>query len=451
MFENLTGGISKIFDNLFSKGIITEAELDVALRNLRISLLEADVALVVAKDFISRVKEKALGHGVVKSITPKQMIMKIIHDELVSTLRKGNEKDSQILLSKSKNNFIMIVGLQGSGKTTTSAKIANFIKKNLNKNPFLVSLDTYRPAAQKQLEILAKSINADSLTEGSDPIKITKEALEKAKNYDVAIFDTAGRTQLDDKMMSELREIYKLISPSEVIFVADSMMGQDAINVANAFAEAIDLTGVVLTRVDSDSKGGAILSIKHVTNKPIKFLGFGEKIDDLQVFDADRIASRILGLGDIASLVEKAQSAIDKDEIEKISSRMQKGLFNLNDYMNQLKQMKKIGNMKGLMSMIPGISGMKQKIEESGLTNDKTIDKQIAIICSMTKKERKNPAILNFSRKKRVSAGSGSSPQEINRLLKQYEQISSMMKVISSNKGGFMDKIKSLMKSNKIS
>lgn len=345
----------------------------------------------------------------------------------------------------------MIVGLQGSGKTTTSAKIANFIKKNLNKNPFLVSLDTYRPAAQKQLEILAKSINADSLTEGSDPIKITKEALEKAKNYDVAIFDTAGRTQLDDKMMSELREIYKLISPSEVIFVADSMMGQDAINVANAFAEAIDLTGVVLTRVDSDSKGGAILSIKHVTNKPIKFLGFGEKIDDLQVFDADRIASRILGLGDIASLVEKAQSAIDKDEIEKISSRMQKGLFNLNDYMNQLKQMKKIGNMKGLMSMIPGISGMKQKIEESGLTNDKTIDKQIAIICSMTKKERKNPAILNFSRKKRVSAGSGSSPQEINRLLKQYEQISSMMKVISSNKGGFMDKIKSLMKSNKIS
>lgn len=450
MFENLTNGINKIFDNLFSRGIITEAELDVALRNLRISLLEADVALAAVKDFISRIKEKALHQQVVKSITPKQMIMKIIHDELVFTLQNENEKDSNLLLSKSKNNTIMMVGLQGSGKTTTSAKIANFIKKNLNKNPFLVSLDTYRPAAQKQLEVLAKSVNIDCLTEGNNPIKITKEALEKTKNYDVTIFDTAGRTQLDEKMMLELKEIYKLILPSEVIFVADSMMGQDAINVANAFSEAIDLTGVVLTRVDSDSKGGAILSIKHITNKPIKFLGFGEKIDDLQEFDSERIASRILGFGDIASLVEKAQNAIDKDEIEKISSRMQKGLFNLNDYMNQLRQMKKIGNMKGLISMIPGIAGMKQKIEESGLANDKTIDRQIAIICSMTKKERKNPSILNFSRKKRISAGSGSSAQEINRLLKQYEQISSMMKAISSNKGGFMEKIKSLMKSNKI-
>ena len=447
MFENLSTGISRIFDNLFSKGIITEAELDFALRSLRVSLLEADVALVVAKDFISRVREKAIGQQVVKSITPKQMIMKIIHDELVSTLQNENEKDSHLLLSKSKNNTIMMVGLQGSGKTTTSAKIANFIKKNLNKNPFLVSLDTYRPAAQKQLEILAKSINVDSLTMGEDPIKITKEALEKAKDYDVSIFDTAGRTQLDEKMMLELKEIYKLISPSEVIFVADSLMGQDAINIANAFADIVNLSGIVLTRMDSDSKGGAILSIKHITKKPIKFLGFGEKIDDLQAFDPERIASRILGFGDIASLVERAQSAIDKEDMEKISSRMQRGLFNLNDYMNQLRQMKKIGDMKGIMAMIPGISGMKQKIEESGLADDKMLDRQIAIICSMTKKERVNPSILNFSRKKRIAAGAGSSPQEVNRLLKQHEQISSMMKAMSSNKGGFMDKIKSLMKS----
>jgi len=450
MFENLSNGINKIFDNLFSRGIITEGELDVALRSLRISLLEADVALAVAKDFISRVKEKALGQQVVKSITPRQMITKIIHDELVNILKNENEKDGSLILSKSKNNHIMMVGLQGSGKTTTSAKIANFIKKNLNKNPLLVSLDTYRPAAQKQLEILAKSINIDSITTGSDPIKITKEALESAKNYDVSIFDTAGRTQVDEKMMLELKEIYKLILPSEVIFVADSLMGQDAINVANAFAEAVELTGIVLTRIDSDSKGGSILSIKHVTNKPIKFLGFGEKIDDLQPFDPERIASRILGFGDIASLVEKATSAIDKNEMEKMSSRLQKGIFNLNDYMNQMMQVKKIGNMKGLMSMLPGISGMKDKIEQSGIAEDKTIDKQIAIICSMTKKERINPSILNFSRKKRIAAGSGSSPQEINRLLKQHAQIASMMKSISSNKGGFMDKIKSLMKSNKI-
>lgn len=429
MFQNLTNNLSKIFDKLRNKGVITEAHLDETLREIRIALLEADVALSVIKEFISQVREKCLGQDVIKSISPGQMIIKIINDELTSFLKAPDEEMKLKLNAKPPVNFLM-AGLQGSGKTTSSGKLALYLK-NQKKNVLLVSLDIYRPAAREQLEILAKKINVSSLPiiHNESVKEIIDRAITSAKNgnYDVVIYDTAGRLHIDQELIQELKVAKEIIKPEEVLLVVDSLTGQDAANVGKVFNEAVGITGIVLTRIDGDSRGGAALSIKHVTGAPIKFMGIGEKLEALEVFAPERIASRILGMGDIVSLVEKAVAASDQEEMEKIAKRMQSGKFNLNDYASQLKNIQRIGGLGSIMSMLPGIGKLTQNINADKIS-DKPIKRQIAIINSMTIKERKNPDLLNASRKRRIASGSGTEVSEINRLLKQYMQIAGMLK-----------------------
>ncbi len=442
MFQNLTNNLSKIFDKLRNKGVITEAHLDETLREIRIALLEADVAIEAIKHFISIIREKAIGQDVIKSISPGQMIIKIINDELVNFL-SSEAKESNLNLSAKPPVSILMAGLQGSGKTTSAGKLALYLKKQ-KKHVLLVSLDIYRPAAREQLEILGKKIEVDSLPiiEKESVMEILARASKQAVNgnYDVVIYDTAGRLHIDEGLIAELIEVKNFIKPTEILLALDSLTGQDAAVIGKKFNEAVSISGVILTRIDGDNRGGAALSIKYVTGAPIKFMGIGEKLEDFEVFAPDRIASRILGMGDIVSLVEKAISAADEDEMAKLTKRMEAGKFNLNDYATQLRNIQKIGGFSSIVSMLPGIGKLMKNLPADKIS-DKPIKKQLAIINSMTKLERRNPDILNASRKKRIAAGSGSEISEINRLLKQYIQIASVIKKAKS-----MDP-KSLMRS----
>lgn len=442
MFEALTDKLSAAFSKITSRGVLSEKDIDEAMREIRIALLEADVSLPVVKDFIAKVKAEALGEKVVKSVQPGQMVVKIVHDELIKLL---GQDDTALNLNAPAPVVILMVGLQGSGKTTTSAKIANRLKKN--KKVLMASLDIYRPAAQEQLAQLGSQIKVDTLpiVKGQKPLEITKRALKEAKNgvYDVLILDTAGRLHIDEVLMQEVAEVKELAKPTEVLLVADALIGQDACNVAKEFNEKVGITGIVLTRIDGSSRAGAALSMKMVSGVPLKFLGTGEKIDEFEEFHADRIAGRILGQGDVVSLVEKAMEKIDREESEKMASKMMQGRFDLNDMLSQLKQIQKLGSMGSIIGMIPGLSKFKNQIEQSGI-GDNLIKKQEAIILSMTVQERKNPDIIKASRKKRIAAGSGVEVHEVNKLLKSYEQMSTMMKKMGKMGGmaGFSQMIK---------
>ena len=457
MFENLTEKITSAFNKLKGKGLIDEASLSDALREIRIALLESDVSISVAKDFINRVREKSLGKEVIKSISPGQMVIKIVNDELTELL--GSESYEVNLKSKPPA-LVLMVGLQGSGKTTSSAKLANWIEKNKSKKVMMASLDIYRPAAQEQLITLGNQngIHVLQKQDNKKPLEILKLAKKEAEknDFDVLILDSAGRNHIDEKMMKEIKEISKFTNFTEVLFVSDSLTGQDAVNTAQSFSEKLDLTGIILTRLDGDGRGGAALSMKETIKKPIKFIGIGEKLDDFEVFHPDRIANRILGMGDVVTLVEKASEQIDKDEAEKLQKKILKGRFSLVDYAKQLDQLTKMGGIQGFLKYLPGMTGLKEKVEQSAENND-IFKKQKAIISSMTKKEKSYPDIVKASRKLRISKGSGTSVQDINKLLKQFKKMSQMMKKMGKNKNfenimssGQLGDIQSLMNKNKL-
>jgi len=429
MFEKLTERLNSVFSNLRGKGVITEEDFAAAMREVRIALLEADVSLSVVKDLIDSVKKRALGLEVFKSVSPAQMIIKVVHDTLIELL--GSDK-SDINWS-SGLTVIMMVGLQGSGKTTTSAKIAYRLKNQNNKKVLLASLDVYRPAAQQQLKVMSEKagVGCVDTIEGQKPEEITKRALEEARTgvYDVLILDTAGRLHIDDEMMNELQKVRNMAEPVEIILVADSLTGQDAVNIAQSFDDQMDLTGIVLTRMEGDGRGGAALSMRQITGCPIKFIGVGEKLEHLEEFHPDRIASRILDMGDVVSLVERAYQVIDKDEAEKMARKAMDGKFDLDDLYSQLKNMKKMGGIGSLVGMLPGMGQIKQMMGEVKV-DDRVISRQQAIISSMTSEERKNARIINGSRKRRIATGSGTTVQEVNKLLKSYMEMSEMMKKI---------------------
>lgn len=430
MFESLSARLGGVFDKLKRRGALTEDDVNAAMREVRVALLEADVALPVVKDFIATVKERAVGQEVIRSVTPGQMVVKIVHDVLVETL--GTE-DTELDLRAEPPVPILMVGLQGSGKTTTSAKIALRLKKRERKKVLLASLDVYRPAAQEQLAVLARQAEVASLPviEGQKPVEITRRAMETARleGFDVVILDTAGRLHIDQELMAEVAEVRDLARPRETLLVADAMTGQDAVTLAREFNEKVGVTGIVLTRADGDARGGAALSMRAVTGKPIKFLGTGEKLDGLEGFHADRLAGRILGMGDVVSLVERAAETIEQEEAEKLAKKVQKGQFDLEDMLTQLRQIKKMGDVKGLLGMLPGIGKMKKQLEQANI-DDSVIKRQEAIILSMTPRERRRPELIKASRKKRIAAGSGTSVQDVNRLLKQHQQMQAMMKKV---------------------
>ena len=434
MFENLTNKLESIFSKLKKAPSLNEEQVDSGLKEKRLALLEADVALPVVKEFIEQIKPKAIGQEIIRSTSPGQMLVKIVYDELVNFL---GEKNKELNLNAVPPVCILLVGLQGSGKTTSAAKLAKLVETKYNKKVFLVSLDVYRPAAQEQLKVLAETnqINHLPIMEGQQPLDITNRAINAAKlnGSDVIIFDTAGRTQIDLMMMNEIKQIKELLKPTETILVADSLTGQIAATVAKEFDAAVDISSIILTRVDGDGRGGAALSMKHITNKPIKYIGVGEKIDDLELFYPDRIANRILGMGDIVSLVEKASQGLDEEKIKKAEEQFKKGLFTLDDYLAQLRQMKKMGGMEGVLSLLPGVSKIKQQMENASI-DEKIITTNEAIILSMTKKEREDPKVINGSRKKRIAAGAGADISTINKLLKQFKMMTEMMKKMSKGK-----------------
>ena len=442
MFENLTNKFEEIFSSLKKAPSLNEKQVEEGLRSIRQALLEADVALPVAKKLIENIKPKAIGQEIVRSTNPGQMIVKIVYDELVQLL---GDKKSEINLNTVPPVSIMLVGLQGSGKTTTAAKLAQYLEKNNKKKPLLVGLDVYRPAAQEQLKILGEQNSIQTLPIVKDqlPNDIARRALGAASlsGSDIIIFDTAGRTQVDLSMMSEIKELKSTLTPSEVMLVADSLTGQVAVNIATEFKKAVDLTGIILTRVDGDGRGGAAVSMKFTTGVPIKFLGVGEKVENFEVFHPDRIANRILGMGDIVSLVEKASQDLDQDKIKATEENLKKGKFSMQDYLSQLRQMKKMGGMEGVLSLLPGVSKIKSQMDKSGI-DEGIIIKNEAIILSMTKKERENPKIINGSRRKRIANGSGTDVATINKLLKQFRLMSDMMKKMSKGdlKKGMSDR-----------
>jgi len=433
MFESLTNKFEEIFSSLKKAPSLNESQVDEGLRKIRQDLLEADVALPVTKKLIENIKLKALGQEIIRSTTPGQMIVKVVFDEIVKIL--GDTK-SELNLNAVPPVCLMLVGLQGSGKTTTAAKLAKYLEKNNNKKSLLVSLDIYRPAAQEQLNILGEKNLIQTLPIVKDqlPSDIVKRALNAAalSGVDSIIFDTAGRTQIDIAMMNEIKEIKSLAKPIETILVADSLTGQVAVNVAQEFKKNVDLTGIILTRVDGDGRGGAALSMKFATNTPIKFIGIGEKIDQLDVFHPNRIANRILGMGDVVSLVEKASQDLDEENIKKTEESLRSGSFSMEDYLNQLRQMKKMGGMDGVLSMLPGVSKIKKQMDNTNIDKD-IIKINEAIILSMTKEEKLNPKIISGSRKKRISSGSGADPSTINKLLKQFKMMTNMMKKMSKS------------------
>ncbi len=448
MFDNLSQKLTGILDRLKGRGALTEADVAEAMREVRRALLEADVALDVARDFVERVRQKAVGSDVLKSVTPGQMVVKIVHDELTQMLGAPVSLD----LNASAPVVFMLVGLQGSGKTTTAAKIAKRLSEKYRKKVLLASLDTYRPAAQEQLKVLGVQTGIDTLPVigGETPPVIARRALKDARlgGYDVLILDTAGRTTLDEEMMNEASSIKSLTSPHEILLVVDSLTGQDAVTTAKAFDARVSLTGIVLTRTDGDARGGAALSMRAVMAKPIKLMGTGEKMEALEEFHAERVASRILGMGDIVSLVEKAAESIDREKAEDLAARLKKGEFTLDDLSAQLAQMGKMGGLSGMLNMLPGIGKMKDKIAASGI-DDKMVKRQTAIISSMTGPEREKPhKLLNFSRKKRIAAGSGTSLEEINKLLKMHRGMADMMKAMGKKRGGMMGNLGSMFGMN---
>jgi signal recognition particle subunit SRP54 len=436
MFDSLSEKIGGILDRLTRRGALTEADVDAALREVRRALLEGDVALDVARAFVEQVKKRAVGVEVLKSVTPGQMVVKIVHDELVAML--GSNADP-IDLNAPAPVAIMMVGLQGSGKTTTTAKVAKRITERLNKKVLMASLDTRRPAAMEQLAVLGQQVSVETLpiVAGQTPVQIAGRALQAGRlgGYDVVLLDTAGRITIDEAMMAEAADVKRAANPHEVLLVADALTGQDAVNLARAFNERVGLTGIVLTRIDGDGRGGAALSMRAVTGKPIKLIGTGEKMDALEDFHPARIADRILGMGDIVSLVEKAAANIDAEMARRAAEKMRKGAFDLADLREQLTQMQKMGGMTGLMGMLPGVAKIKSQLAEKNL-DETVLKRQMAIIDSMTPGERKNPDILKASRKKRIAAGSGTKVEEINKLLKMHRTMADVMKMMGGGKRG---------------
>jgi signal recognition particle subunit SRP54 len=437
MFETLSDRLSSVFDRLRGRGALTESDVNDAMREVRRALLEADVALDVVRDFTDKVKAKAIGTELLRSVTPGNMVVKIVHDELVAML--GSDMQT-IDLVATPPVAILMVGLQGSGKTTSSAKIAYRLTNRFKKRVLMASLDTRRPAAQEQLRVLGEQTKVDTLpiVAGESPVQIARRAeLEARKGgYDVLILDTAGRTSIDEELMAEVAEIETVTKPHEVLLVVDSLTGQDAVNTAKAFQARVGVTGIVLTRVDGDGRGGAALSMRAVTGKPIKLIGVGEKWDALEEFHPERIAGRILGMGDVVSLVEKAAQTIDQNKAEAIAAKMRKGIFDLEDMAEQFTQMERMGGMSGLMGMMPGMAKMKDQIANAGF-DEKMLKRQKAIISSMTPFERRNPRVLDGKRKRRVAKGSGTQPQDVNKLLKMHRDMADMMKAMGQKKGMF--------------
>ena len=434
MFENLTNKLESIFSKLKSAPSLSEEQVDSGLKEIRLALLEADVALPVVKEFISNVKPKAIGQEIIKSTSPGQMIVKIVYDELVTILGSKNE---EINLKAVPPISILLVGLQGSGKTTSAAKLASLIQNKHKKKVMVASLDVYRPAAQEQLKLLAEKndIQCLPIVDNQQPLDISKRALNAANlnGSDVIIFDTAGRTQIDLPMMSEIKQIKEITNPVETILVADSLTGQIAVNIAKEFDTAVNLSSIILTRVDGDARGGAALSMKQVTGKPIKYIGVGEKVSDFEMFHPDRLANRILGMGDVVTLVEKAAQNLGEEKIKETEEELKKGIFTMDTYLSQLRQMKKMGGMEGVMSMLPGVNKMKAKMDQANIDEKMLIENE-AIILSMTKKEKENPKIISGSRRKRISKGAGVDVSKINKLLKQFKMMSDMMKKMSQGK-----------------
>ena len=439
MFENLSNRFEEIFKSLKKTGSIDEVSLDSAMRDIRRALLEADVALPIAKKFIEDVKKESIGKEIIRSITPAQMITKIVNDQLIQILGSASP---EFQINDNQISSYLFAGLQGSGKTTTVGKIGNYLKSNYDKKILFVSLDTTRPAAFDQLKKLSELIDVTILPklENQMPIDIVSRAKQFAElqEIDCVLYDTAGRMNVEEGLMSELSLLEKEINPLETILVLDSLTGQEAVNVASDFAKAINITGSILTRIDGDARGGAALSMKYITDCPIKFMGVGEQVEDLEKFHPERIANRILGMGDIVTLVEKAAETVDQEDAEEMAKKLQKGEFDLDDLLSQIRQMKKMGGISGMMKFIPGLSNLSDKIPQN--TNpDNSIAQQEAIILSMTKYERSKPKIINGSRKKRIAAGSGTSVSEINKILKQHRKISDMMKKLSRKGGGSID------------
>ncbi len=430
MFEALSDRLSGVLTRLTAKGALTEEDVATALREVRVALLEADVSLPVARDFIKGIGEKATGQAVLKSVTPGQMVVKIVHDELIRVLA-GDDPEPGRLRIDSPPAIILMVGLQGSGKTTTTAKLAKRLHERERKRVLMASLDTRRPAAMEQLAVLGVQTGVDTLpiVQGQDPVAIARRAKQQATlgGYDVVLLDTAGRLSINDELMAEVEAVRDIAKPNETLLVVDGLTGQDAVHTAENFDGRIGISGVVLTRMDGDGRGGAALSMRAVTGKPIKFVGLGERMDALEEFHAERIAGRILGMGDIVSLVEKAQATIEQQEAERMMKRFQKGRFDMNDLQMQLDQMLKMGGMSGIVSMLPGMGKLQKQMDEAGV-DDKVLKRQIAIIQSMTKQERRNPDLMKASRKERVARGAGMEVQDINRLLKMHRQMSDMMK-----------------------
>jgi signal recognition particle subunit SRP54 len=447
MFESLSQKLSGAFERLTRRGALSEGDVDEALREVRIALLEADVALPVVKDFIAKVREAAVGEAVLKSITPGQMVVKIVHDHLVEALGGGAQG---LNLATTPPAVLLMVGLQGSGKTTSTAKIAMRLTRRDRKRVLMASLDTRRPAAQQQLATLGQQAEVKTLNivPGEPPLAIAKRAVQTAalEAFDVLMLDSAGRLHIDDELMEEIAAIKTATKPVETLLVADAMTGQDAVNVAKHFQDRIGVTGIMLTRVDGDARGGAALSMRAVTGQPIKLLGIGEKLDALEDFHPDRIAGRILGMGDVVSLVEKAAETIEQAEAERLAKKMQKGQFDLEDLAEQLKQLQKMGGLGDILGMLPGVGKIKAQMKNAKI-DDKVIGRQRAIISSMTRKERKNPDLIKASRKQRIAAGSGTSVQEVNRLLKQHQEMARMMKQMGKmgQKGLMRHGIQSIM------
>lgn len=430
LFGNLSEKLNNIFGKLRSKGRLSEQDIKQAMREIRVALLEADVNFGVVKQFIATVSEKAVGEDILKSLTPGQQVVKIVNDELVALMGSTNSK---LEVSPKPPTVIMMCGLQGAGKTTMCGKLAqNLIKQG--KKPMLCACDIYRPAAINQLKVVGRSVGAEVFEKGTQsPVKTAKQAIEYAesKGYNTVIIDTAGRLHIDEALMNELIEVKKAVQPTEILLVVDAMTGQDAVNVAKSFDKQLDITGVILTKLDGDTRGGAALSIRAVTGKPIKFCGVGEKMGDLEPFYPDRMASRILGMGDVLTLIEKAKAAVSEEQLKDMEKRMLQAKFTLDDFLVQFESIKKMGGVKDVIGMMPGMSGMKIK---EGDINEDLIDKYKAIICSMTKRERDNPDIIKSSRRKRIAAGSGTTIQQVNQLLKQYDQAKAMMKSMKNNK-----------------
>jgi len=435
MFDTLSDRLGSVFDRLRGRGALTDGDVRSAMREVRVALLEADVALPVARDFVEQVTEKAVGQEVLRSVTPGQMVVKIVHDALVETL--GSET-AELNLAVSPPAVIMMVGLQGSGKTTTTAKLAKRLAERENKRVLMASLDVARPAAQEQLAVLGRQANVDTLPimAGQQPVDIAKRAIQAAKlqAYDVVLLDTAGRLHVDDQLMAEMKAVEAASNPTETLLVVDALTGQDAVNVAKGFAGEVDLTGVILTRLDGDARGGAALSMRAVTGKPIKFAGVGEAIDKLEAFHPDRVAGRILGMGDVVSLVERAAETIQVEEAEKIAAKMAKGKFDLDDLWAQLRQMQRMGGLGALAGMMPGMKGMKGAMDKAA--DSKALVHMEAMLSSMTAKERAKPEIVNAKRKIRIAKGSGTTVQEINKLLKMHQEMSTAMKRLKKM-GGF--------------